>query len=167
LKILSHKYCPVCQTKVEWKRFIYKNWGWSKWNCPTCNTKLTFNLTRRFFSAIFFLIIIFILVESTRVYELPAIVYILLIIIFWLLFTLNDGVIVHKTLSKKEKELSKLSKKPLYIALLISLVVVLIVYLIMLNLGHVGEVTKALLYAYLIFFVVLAIFLLLGRYQKN
>jgi CXXC-20-CXXC protein len=129
LKILTHKYCPVCQTKVEWKRFAYKNWGWSKWNCPTCNTKLTFNLKRRLVGAVFFMIIGFILVEVSITYKLPTIVYFLILALFWISFFLNDGVIVDKSLSKEEEKLTRHSKKPFYIALFILLLLIIVVYL--------------------------------------
>jgi hypothetical protein len=67
---------------------------------------------------------------------------------------------------KKRKERKILSKKPIYIGLFITLVLVLTVYSIMLKMGYPEDAAKAMLYFFLSVIALIGIFVLVGRLEQ-
>ena len=44
--------CPVCRTRVPWRRLWLTGWSWAKWPCSKCGMTLGFDLSRRMLIAV-------------------------------------------------------------------------------------------------------------------
>lgn len=55
---------------------------WSKWNCPDCGEKLTFDIERRLLVALCFGIWVFIMQFSVRFFDITPMIGIFIVLIF-------------------------------------------------------------------------------------
>ena len=55
---MKHRSCPTCGHPVGLRRFLLKAKVWAEWNCPNCDTLLTFRTTRRLILSVTFPIVI-------------------------------------------------------------------------------------------------------------
>ena len=107
MKILGHKKCPKCDTKVPWVRLYLRAYAFSRWPCSKCGSILKADMKRRAVNLTVYMILV-LLMFVFKTYESSVTLFLFSIVILYILITIvADGVqIANNDKPHGEKQLS-------------------------------------------------------------